>query len=87
MSAPSVERSDASPVVGDSASSDTQAHVAQALGADGEIRRHRIAELVAARFPDLKLNVPPPRKPSQPQDVRLSAFYAVGLAASAQRFD
>lgn len=36
-------------------------------------------EAVAKRFPELASRLPPPRKFYKPQDLRVSAFYAVAL--------
>lgn len=50
------------------------------LDVSGRFNRHRIAVAVAKRFPELASKLPPPRKFYKPQDVRVSAFYAVALA-------
>lgn len=55
------------------------------LGVEGSVSRHRVAEVVAYRFPVLQPKLPPPRRPWQPQDLRLSAFFAVALTLTANR--
>ena len=50
------------------------------LGGGGELNKHGLCLAIAERFSELAAKVPPPRKPWQSQDVRNSAFQAVGLA-------
>jgi len=48
---------------------------------DGKGTKHRLAEIMASRFPEqLGLQLPPKRKPWQSEDSRMSIFGAVALA-------
>src|SRR5206468_3154057 len=62
----------------------SRTQVAQSLGTANGVNRYRLAARVADQFPILQAKLPPPRKPWQPQDLRLSAFYAVALALTAK---
>ena len=57
----------------------------QALGSPLRLTKHGLAMRVADYFQELRRKVPTPRKPWQPQDLRMSAFYAVALALTANR--
>ncbi len=63
----------------------TRTEVNTILDAEEGASRHRLAEFVADHFPLLQPRLPPPRKPWQPQDLRMSAFYAVALGLTANR--
>ena len=52
---------------------------------DRRASRQMLARAVAEQFPELRRPLPPPRKPWQSQDLRLSAYYAVSLGLTAHR--
>jgi len=51
----------------------------------GKLNKHGLCLAVAEHFPELAAKVPSPRKPWQSQDVRVSAFQAVGLTLTFPR--
>ena len=59
--------------------------VQQTMKVEGKFNRHHIAVAIAKRFPELASKLPPPRKFYKPQDLRVSAFYAVALALTVAR--
>jgi hypothetical protein len=59
--------------------------IEEVLGVQRGTTRHQLAVIAANKFPILRAKLPPPRKPWQPQDLRLSAFYAVALALTANQ--
>lgn len=57
----------------------------RAFGLSGAATKEAVARMLAEKFPELALRLPPPRKPWSGSDPRMSIFGAAGMAAALLR--
>lgn len=62
------------------------ARVREAFSDSRARTKHHIAMILAARFPELGLRLPPPRKPWMSEDPRLRIFTAAALGVAYQQY-